>query len=38
MMLKNSDLYKIRQKAVWDDSKRDWLIPKFILAEKRGDI
>lgn len=38
MMLKNSDLYKLRQKAVWDENKKDWVIPMFILAEKKGDV
>ena len=38
MFLKNSDQYKIRQKVSWDDNKKEWNIPLFILCTKKDDV
>lgn len=37
-MLKNTDQYKLRQKASWDENKKEWNIPYFILGAKKDDI
>lgn len=37
-MLKESDLFKIRQKSVFDEGKKEWTIPNFILSDKKTDI
>lgn len=38
MMLKDSDLFKIRQKSVFDEGKKEWTVPNFILTDKKTDI
>ena len=38
IMLKESDLFKIRQKSVFDEGKKEWTIPNFILNDKKTDI
>lgn len=37
-MLKESDIFKIKQRSVWDESKKEWSIPSFLLTEKKSDI
>jgi len=39
MMLTDTDLYKIKQKAAWDEGTKEWKLPYFIVAEKnKGDV
>jgi hypothetical protein len=38
IMLKESDLFKIRQKSVFDESRKEWTIPNFILTDKKSDV
>ncbi len=38
IMLKDSDLFKIRQKSAFDEGRKEWTIPNFILSDKKTDI
>ena len=38
MMLKESDLYKIKQKSAWDDDTKSWRIPVFTIGERKADV
>ena len=39
MMLTDTDLYKIKQKASWDESTKEWQIPFFLVKEKgKGEV
>lgn len=39
MMLTETDLYKIKQKAAWDESIKEWNLPYFLVKEKgKGDV
>lgn len=31
-------MYKIREKAKWDENKQDWKIPLFYINEKENNI
>jgi len=37
-MLKENELYKLREKANWDENLKEWKIPLFIFNAKQGDI
>jgi len=37
-MLKESDIIKIKQRSVWEENKKEWSIPSFILTDKKSDI
>ena len=38
MLLNENQMYKIRDKAKWDDNKQDWKIPPFYINEKENQI
>lgn len=37
-MLKESDIYKIKQKSAWDENRKEWTVPAFILTDKKQDV
>lgn len=37
-MLKESDIYKIKQKSAWDEIRKEWTVPAFILTDKKQDV
>lgn len=37
-MLKESDIYKIKQKSAWDEFRKEWTVPAFILTDKKQDV
>ena len=37
-LLKDSDLIKLKQRSVWDECRKEWSIPSFILTDKKADI
>ena len=37
-MLSENEMYKIREKAQWDENKYEWKIPLFYLNAKDHDI
>lgn len=37
-MLSDTEMYKIQQKAQWDDDKLDWKIPLFIFNSQSKDL
>lgn len=37
-LLKDSDLFKIKQKSAFIEDRKEWVIPQFILADKKGDV
>ena len=38
IMLSENELYKLRQKANWNDDTAQWSIPLFIFNAKQGDV
>ena len=38
IMLNENELYKVRQKAAWDENKKEWAIPPFIFNAKHTEI
>ena len=38
IMLSKGELYKLRQKANWNDDTQQWQIPLFIFNAKQGDV
>lgn len=34
-MLKDSDIYKIKQKSAWDEGRKEWTVPAFLLSDKK---
>lgn len=38
VMLKESDIYKIKQKSSWDENRKEWTVPNFLLTEKKQDV
>jgi len=37
-MLKESDIYKIKQRSGWDENKKEWTVPAFLLTDKKADV
>jgi len=37
-MLKESDIFKIKQRSSWDESRKEWSVPSFILTDKKTDV
>jgi len=38
IMLSENELYKLRQKASWNEDKKKWSVPLFIFNAKQGDV
>jgi hypothetical protein len=36
-MLRDSDLMKIRQRSTWNEGRKEWAIPVFLLSEKKAE-
>ena len=37
-MLKDSDLFKIRQRSSWNEETKEWSVPHFLLTDKKTDV
>lgn len=37
-ILKDSDLFKIKQRSVWDEGRKEWSIPSFLLNDKKSEV
>jgi hypothetical protein len=37
-MLKETDIFKIKQRSMWDEGRKEWSVPHFILQEKKSDV
>lgn len=37
-MLREHDLYKLRERAQWDEDTREWAVPLFMISQKQGDV
>jgi hypothetical protein len=37
-VFKESDIFKIKQRSNFDENKKEWTIPVFLLADKKSDI
>jgi len=38
ILLSENELYKLHQRASWDEEKKDWFIPNFTFNPKSKDI
>ena len=38
ILMKDSDVHKVRQRSVWNENTKDWQIPSFILTDKKAAI
>jgi hypothetical protein len=38
ILLSENEMYKIREKAKWDDNRDDWKIPLFIFNARDKDV
>lgn len=37
-LLKESDIFKIKQRSSFDESRKEWTIPSFLLNDKKTDV
>ncbi len=37
-VFKEADIFKIKQRSSFDENKKEWTIPVFLLADKKSDI
>jgi hypothetical protein len=37
-MMRDSDLAKIKQRSVWNEGRKEWVIPNFIISDKKSEI
>lgn len=37
-MLREADIYKIKQRSSWDESRKEWTVPAFLLQDKKTDV
>jgi hypothetical protein len=37
-MLKDGDVFKIKQKSQYQEERKEWIVPHFIISEKKQDV
>ena len=37
-MLKDSDVFKIKSRSTYDEGRKEWTVPSFLLSDKKAEV